>query len=91
MVETEAKKKFSEHKIILDNRKKMEITGVENVEVAIHTQFVCVVHGERMQVLGENLEVTRLDIDSGCVSLTGEVRSISYVGEKKSLIKRLFR
>ncbi len=91
MAEIDTKKRFTEHKILLDNGNKLEITGVENVEVAIHSQFVCVVRGERLEILGHNLEVTNLNIDTGCVALSGEVKSINYVGEKKSLFRRIFK
>lgn len=90
MAEIETKR-MKEHKIILENRERLEISGVDSVEVAVHSQFVCVVRGERLQVTGKNLEVTRLDVECGCVALTGEVTAICYVGEKKSLIKRIFK
>ncbi len=91
MTQIETKKKFTEHKIIMENRSTVSITGVDKVETAIHTQFTCVVIGQRLQILGKNLEVGRLDVECGCVSLSGEITSINYIGEKKSLLRRIFK
>lgn len=91
MAENLTKTKFCEHKIVLENREKMSITGVERVDVATPTQFACVVRGERLVIEGKNLAVDKLDIDCGCVSLSGEVTAIEYLGEKKSLLRRVFR
>ena len=91
MTQTETKKKFTEHKIIIENRSAISITGVDKVETAIPTQFTCIAMGERLQILGEMLEVARLDVECGCVSLSGKISSINYIGEKKSLLRRLFK
>lgn len=91
MAETVAKTKFSEHKIIMENRAKMTLTGVERVEVAMPSQFVCVVRGERLVVDGKNLAVDKLDVECGCVAISGEICAIRYLGEKKNLLRRIFR
>lgn len=91
MAETVAKTRFAEHKIVMENREKLNITGVERVEVATPIQFVCIVRGERLVIEGKNLAVDRLDVDCGNVSLSGEVCAIRYVGEKKNLLRRMFR
>lgn len=86
-----ADKKFSEQRIVLENRARLSITGVERVEVATPTQFLCVVCGERLSIEGKNLAVDKLDVESGVVTLSGAVVSVRYLGEKKSLLSRVFR
>lgn len=91
MAETVAKTKFSEHKIVMENRAKLSLTGVERVEVATPVQFVCEVRGERLVIEGKNLAVDKLDVECGCVAISGEVCEIRYLGEKKNLLRRIFR
>lgn len=91
MAQNEIKKQFNEHKIIMENQSKVSITGVERVEVATPTQFVCLANRQRLQIVGKGLEVDKLDVECGCVALSGLVTTISYLGEKKSLIRRLFK
>lgn len=83
-------KKFAEHKIVLENREKMSLSGVERVEIAVPTQFVCVAAGKKLQILGQNITVEHLDVECGCVALCGEFSALNYQGEKKSLLRRLF-
>ena len=89
-MEVEAKKVFS-HEVVLCNRQKLSLSGVERVDVATPTQFECVAINQRLQVLGKDMEVNKLDVDSGCVVLSGQINSINYLGEKKSVFKRLFK
>ena len=37
------------------------------------------------------MEVTKLDVEQGVVEIAGEINSIQYLGEKKSLLKRIFK
>ena len=90
MAQTEAVHKFTEHKIVLENRKKITLTGVERVLTAIPTQFCCTINQQKLCITGKNLEVNQLNVESGCVCLTGEILGISYLGEKKSLLRRVF-
>ncbi len=90
MAQIEAKNLCREHKIILENRTHLSITGVERVDVAIPTQFLCVVCGQKLQICGKNLSVGQLNVDSGAVVITGEISSIQYLGEKKSIFQRMF-
>lgn len=91
MTQKEITKKFTEHKIIMENQAKLSLTGIERVEVATPTQFVCVAMGQKLQIVGKGLEVDKLDVECGCVMLAGQINAISYLGEKKSLIRRLFK
>lgn len=81
----------SQHKIICENRKTLCITGVERADNANPNHFSCVVMGRELNISGKDLQVKKLDVQEGIVELQGEIDSINYAQEKKSLIKRLFK
>ena len=85
------------HKLLLQGRKTVELTGVKEVvsfdakEVVLNTTMgVLVIHGN-------DLFVKRLTVEKGEVDLEGTVDSFVYAdkpgkaGEGDSLLKRLFR
>ena len=76
----------SAHKIVIDCRKRIDITGVRDVlsfdetEVTLHTTA-----GELI-IEGKELSVTTLDTDRGVVIVDGRIDSLYYstTDEKKS-------
>ena len=87
----------SAHKLFLQGRKQMELSGVKEVvsfdakEVILNTQMGILL------IRGEDLFVKRLTVEQGEVDLEGRIDSLIYSdkpgrqGEKDSLMKRLFR
>lgn len=83
------------HSVHMENRSLLTVTGVTDVgcfnehEVALQTDA-----GD-MAIEGENLHITRLDLENGQVSVEGDIGLIEYeepVQKKKgSLLSRLFR
>lgn len=80
------------HSLILDNRKKLSLTGVEDVVgfndegVNLTTQLGdLVVHGSA-------LHISKLNLDSGEVEIEGVVNSLQYTESKhnKSFMQRIF-
>ena len=51
-MEVEAKKVFS-HEVVLCNRQKLSLSGVERVDVATPTQFECVAMNQRLRQTDE--------------------------------------
>ena len=80
---------------ILENREKLLLSGVTAIDsfddraVLLYTQL-----GE-LTVLGRNLHISALSIDSGEVSVTGEIQTLRYGDKDKqaplSFFRRLFR
>lgn len=87
----------SAHRLFLQGRKQMELSGVKEVvsfdakEVVLNTQMGILL------IRGEDLFVKRLTVEQGEVDLEGRIDSLVYSdktgkqGEKDSLMKRLFR
>jgi sporulation protein YabP len=78
--------------LILDNRKKLSVTGVEDV-VGFNDESVSLktVKGDLL-VSGSSLHISKLDLDTGNVELEGIINSLQYSREKndKSFMQRLF-
>lgn len=68
------------HNVILENRKKLSVSGVDDVESFNDEEIV--LHTEEQGVLvlkGSDLHINKLNVDSGDVSITGEINSMEYV------------
>ena len=79
------------HKLILDNRKTLSITGVSKVESINETHAEADVGGVLLSVAGKNLHILKLDVEQGLLELEGEIDAIKYMGERKSVLKRIFK
>ncbi|WP_461207195.1 sporulation protein YabP [Clostridium sp. DL1XJH146] len=80
----------------LDNRKKLQITGVVEViafndkDIQLDTKL------GKLTIKGEKLKMNKLDVQLGDVAIIGQVNSLVYTSiesknEKESIIARLFR
>ena len=83
-----------QHHVTMQNRRSLEITGVTDIDsfdeqtVAVFTDV-----GE-LVVRGSSLHIGRIDVESGELSLEGEVDSLEYtdnVMTRGSFWSRLFR
>ena len=85
-------KTFTSSEIRLSNRELLNITGVEKVYESNNNKLQVRVVGVNMLVTGENLNIVKLDVDSGVVEVSGLVNEIKYIGDSKSnFFKRLFK
>lgn len=88
---------YNNHKVTMDNRKRLSLTGIKDV-VAFDMNQVLMESGMGMiHIKGTDLKVTGLSLEKGETSVTGHIDSIMYsdvkdYGEKgKSIIKRMFK
>lgn len=85
------------HEIKMVNRKKMDITGVINVESFDNEEFLLETEGGYLAIRGQNLHMKNLNVENGLVSIEGYVIDLSYVdhtssGDKaKGLFSKLFK
>ena len=85
------------HKISVDNRKKMTLTGVSDV-VSFDLKHVLLKTSMGMlEVKGNDIKVTKVSLESGELNVNGTIDSLEYSnvkdhgGKSKSMIKRMFR
>lgn len=85
----------STHNIIMEGRKKLSISGVEDVESFNDEEIVLHTNMGVMIIEGEMLHISKLSIDNGEVMITGEFELLKYADEKSgmkgSLLTRLFK
>ena len=85
-------KKFINNKIVLDNRNKITISGVEKALSSNENGIVLKVSGKKLFIGGKNLQIGKLDVENGLFEAEGEVYSVKFEGsEKGGLVKRIFK
>lgn len=89
----EEKQHFTNHTINIDNRSKINITGVDKVISASETQVLAKVAGSKLCILGKDLTVSKLDVEQGILDLTGELNQLKYTGTAttQGFFKRIFK
>ncbi len=85
-------KPSQEHSLTLVDRKHLTITGVEKV-VSVKPDLLQVkTSAGDMVVAGQNIEVTKLDLELHTLTLTGKFDSIKYSENNKTpLLKKIFK
>lgn len=81
------------HTLMLDNRSKLSLTGVEDVS-GFNEEAVSVRTTDGILIIrGSGLHIDRLNLETGDVSVDGSIDSMQYLGSdgSKSKLSRLFR
>ena len=91
----EEKKTFTmPHQVFLEDRRRLNITGVSDVEGFDETVITAYTdHGE-LTVRGEALHINRLNVETGDLSVEGQIESLTYTAaatKSSGLFGRLFR
>lgn len=79
--------------ITIENRGLITITGATKMISSTETQSVVEVGDCNIVISGQNLEITKLDLDNKEVNIKGIINSLKYSQkiEKNNLFKRLFK
>lgn len=80
------------HQLILQDRSKLELSGVIEVDCFDDNQVRCRTSLGELTVSGSDLRVFRLDVDGTTLSVEGRIESLIYTDVKRGgLLDRLFR
>ncbi len=82
------------HHLILEDRERLTVSGVEEVESFDENTIVMVTCQGALVVHGEGLHIEKLSLDGGDLKVEGLIDSLTYEegrGEKLGLLARLFR
>ena len=88
---------LKEQILTLNNRKRLEITGVKKLESLNKTEFFVDTILGLLLVIVEDLEMQHLDIEKGILWIIGRVSSLSYLDEDtnkkkdEGFLKKLFK
>ncbi len=78
----------------LVDRKKIDIVGVKKVNSATPKNVTVKLSQSSMSVSGSELNVEKLDLESGVLSITGNIDSVDFSknkGKNESVLKRIFK
>ena len=84
---------YAAHRLELEGRERLTISGVEDVERFDDTGIVMTTTAGVLTVTGEGLHIGQLSLEGGELHVDGRVDSISYEedgGERGGSLRRLF-
>lgn len=82
------------HNIIMENRSKITISGVENAESYNESEVVLNTSKGVLIIKGDCLNLSKLNLDSGEITVNGHIAMLEYLEPKKSgssLLSKIFR
>lgn len=83
------------HHIILEERERLSVSGVEEVESFDETTIVMNTSRGTLIIRGENLHIEKLSLDGGDLKVEGDIDALTYEdsGRERAggLLSRLFR
>ena len=81
------RKEEKQHKVILTNREKLLVNGVEDVESFDEDKIILYTVEGIMTVKGAEFRISRLNVEDGELEAEGEIDTIEYTaGHKKEKI-----
>ena len=81
------------HRVVLDQRRRLTISGVEEVEGFDESSVVMRTNQGALLIHGSSLHIEKLSLDGGEVLVQGEVDALTYEEElsQGGFFSRLFR
>lgn len=83
------------HNLTLENRSKLCISGVVDVDTFDEAKIVLFTQEETLEIEGYDLHINKLNVENGELMIEGEIVSILYTQKdakgKKGLLGKLFR
>ena len=79
-------------KIVLTNQNYLSLSGITKVLSSTEKEISVVINGQTFCVDGENLTVSKLDIESGILEANGKIFGMKFLGHKnkEKFFKRIF-
>lgn len=86
-------KKQGTHNLSLENRKKLEMSGVEEVITFNETKILLQTNQGTLNIQGKELNIQQLNLDNSQIRINGYVHSLEYSNKstEKNIFKRLFK
>ncbi len=79
------------HRVVIDSREKVTMTGVEKVDSASDSQVNLHAAKTKVTILGSGLLVNKFDVESGNLEVVGKINGVRYNEPAKGLLKRLVK
>ncbi|MDQ0352664.1 sporulation protein YabP [Alkalibacillus filiformis] len=72
-----------EHDLKLKDRRKLEVTGVLDVDSFDTEEFLLKTSMGYLLIRGQNLHMKNLNVDEGFLTIQGKIHSFDYIDENK--------
>lgn len=82
------------HNVIIDNRRRMELTGVKDVSGFDEQTVNLLTDMGGLVIKGAGLHITRLSLDTGDVAVEGNINAMQYTTSgtsSKGFVAKLFK
>ncbi len=76
------------HKVVIDSRKKLVITAVEDVDSFNETEVILLTNHGFITVTGDDLHISRLNLEEGQLIIEGGIQSLDYADHEEQRQKR---
>lgn len=76
--------------LTLTNRETLTLTGVTEILSSSETDIIAKLNQDKVNIQGNNLRITKLDVATGIIETTGTVNSIRY-NSNKNIFKKVFK
>ncbi len=85
-----------EHNINMESRKKITVSGVEDIESFDEEKVVIYTSMGTLSINGYDFKINKLSVDDGCLVVEGDIYSLEYSDIQKAdknggFLKRMFR
>ena len=77
--------------LILEDRKRLSLTGVESVDGFSETLLKLTINKSKVEIKGASIKITAFNKSSGNLSATGSFTDIRFNAKKQPLLKRIFK
>ncbi len=85
-------KGFNSSSIILNNQTSLSLTGVQEVYSTNEKLIMLKASGKKLTITGENINITKLNVDTGELEAKGMFDTIKYsTNIKTGLFKKVFK
>lgn len=75
------------HKVVIDSREKIIITAVEDVDSFNEVEVILLTNHGFITVTGEDLHISKLNLEDGQLVVEGKVQSIDYADHEEQRTK----
>ncbi|HLS52743.1 MAG TPA: sporulation protein YabP [Tissierellaceae bacterium] len=88
------RKTFIKHNIVIEDRNRVKISGVEHVDSYNDTSISLFTIKGKLSIKGEELNISKLNLDDGSIRISGTIDSLIYTGkegEPRNLLGKIFK
>lgn len=82
------------HSVHIDNRMRISITGVIDVESFNEQEVMLITEAGPLNIVGSNLHLAKLSLEDGLINIEGELLALDYEPpekERRGLFGRILR